>query len=182
MILEHRSRPRPTRSNLSKGCGLYLPTQRTSVSCTCRSQACNRSTYAKCAANTCGMNTCIIELKELEVSWNEHLQKRGEGRVLLLPSGYPSRGDHGKRKTSAFPATSGRSVRPFVPERKSTPLFSCACTRFCGNAGAQEFQSESSAAGAAALAAQVKDVLRPISAIRRYTPALSVSVKERPWS
>ena len=43
------------------------------------------NTYAKCAANPCGMRTSkIIGLK---ASWNEHLQKKGGGEVLLLPSG-----------------------------------------------------------------------------------------------
>jgi hypothetical protein len=43
------------------------------------------NTYAKCAANPCGMRTSkIIGLK---VSRNEHLQKVGEGRELLLPTG-----------------------------------------------------------------------------------------------
>jgi hypothetical protein len=44
------------------------------------------NTYAKCAANPSGMRTSkIIGLK---TSWNEHLQKRGGGERLLLPSGH----------------------------------------------------------------------------------------------
>jgi hypothetical protein len=43
------------------------------------------NTYAKCAANPCGMRTSkIIELK---ASCNEHLQKNGGEGVLLLPTG-----------------------------------------------------------------------------------------------
>jgi len=42
------------------------------------------NTYAKSAANSCRMRTSkIIALK---VSYNEHLQKKGAGEVLLLPS------------------------------------------------------------------------------------------------
>jgi hypothetical protein len=97
------------------------------VGCTCNRNKMN--TYAKCAANPRAMNTCkIIGLK---VSWNEYLQKRGGGEILLLPSGYPRREGHGERITSAFPVTSGRFVRPSVPERKSTPSLSKACALFC---------------------------------------------------
>jgi hypothetical protein len=40
--------------------------------------------------------------------------------------------------TPAFPCTSTLFVLPFAKERKSTPLLSCACARFCGNGGCAE--------------------------------------------
>lgn len=41
----------------------------------------------------------------------------------------------GKKVTLAFPITSTLFLRSFAQERKSTPLFSAACTRFCRNGG-----------------------------------------------
>jgi hypothetical protein len=37
--------------------------------------------------------------------------------------------------TSTFPAPSALFVRSFTKERKSTPLLSCDCARFCRNSG-----------------------------------------------
>jgi len=85
------------------------------------------NTYAKCAANPCGIRTSkIIGLK---ASCNEHLQKNGgrEGfgcglysqpTQILLPS-----------------ALFVRSFRSSAPERKSTSVFSSACARSCRNGG-----------------------------------------------
>src|ERR1700722_11479806 len=95
MSVEHPRRPRPcsTGSNLS-----------------------GMSTYTKCVANPCVVNTCkIIELK---VSWNEHLQKIGGGEVLLLPSSSPRREGHGNRITSLLSITYVVFARSFVEMRR----------------------------------------------------------------
>ncbi len=38
-----------------------------------------------------------------------------------------------RKLTPAFPITPGLFLRPFTQERKSSPVFSCACARFCRN-------------------------------------------------
>ena len=40
-----------------------------------------------------------------------------------------------RKLTPAFPITPGLFLRPFTQERKSSPVFSCACARFCRNGG-----------------------------------------------
>lgn len=42
---------------------------------------------------------------------------------------------HAKNVTAAFPITSTLFLRSFAPERKSTPLVSCACALFWRNGG-----------------------------------------------
>jgi hypothetical protein len=42
--------------------------------------------------------------------------------------------------TLTFPVTSTPFVRSFAKERKSTPLFSCACALFCANVGVRQKQ------------------------------------------
>jgi hypothetical protein len=88
------------------GCGLYLqPAQirvrnrrqtgtegirRSTTRASALRQELNFSkmtTYAKRAANPCGMHT--YKIIGLKASWNEHLQKMGGGEHILLPSGYP---------------------------------------------------------------------------------------------
>ena len=72
------------------------------------------NTYAKCAANPCGMRTSkIIGLK---ASCNEHLQKMGVGKVLLLPTalqGSPSCGSTSLHLRQSHPR------RPNRPRRAS---------------------------------------------------------------
>ena len=67
------------------------------------------NTYAKGAANPCGMRTykiiglkaglytsrnfCVKYIIQLKVSCNEHLQKKGEGEDLSLPNGAEYRRD-----------------------------------------------------------------------------------------
>jgi hypothetical protein len=90
------------------------------------------NTYAKCAANPCGMRTSkIIGLK---ASCNEYLQKNGgRGGLLLLPSGHPrdanSKASRPSRKL-AFPVTSALLVRSFAKERKLSRFFSIGCALF----------------------------------------------------
>ncbi len=45
---------------------------------------------------------------------------------------------HRKNITPAFPFTSALLFRSFAQERKLTPLFSCACARFCRKWGYRE--------------------------------------------
>src|SRR5579862_2055987 len=45
---------------------------------------------------------------------------------------------HKQNITAAFPTTSPLFVRSFAQERKSTPLVSCACARFCRKWGCSE--------------------------------------------
>ena len=89
------------------------------------------NTYAKRAANPCGMRTSkIIGLK---VSWNEHLRKMGGGGGLFVTQRLPgsAKATASEYISSRFPTICALSA----PERKSTPLFSCVCARFGGNGG-----------------------------------------------
>jgi hypothetical protein len=96
------------------------------------------NTYIKCAANPCGMRT--YKIIGLKASCNEHLQKtRGRGS-LIVTQRPPTASAHSfsQQATTVFRVTSELFVRSFAKERKSTPLLSCACARFCGYVGVRE--------------------------------------------
>jgi len=91
------------------------------------------NTYARRAANPCGIRTSkIIGLK---ASCNEHLQKNGGRGALIVTQRLPPARRRRQANNLAFPVTSALLVRSLAKRRKSTPLFSCACARFCEKVG-----------------------------------------------
>jgi hypothetical protein len=102
-----------------------------------RSNPSKMNTYAKYAAKPRTM--CTSKIVGLKASCNEHLRKNGgRGRSYCYPAATRatrSRQQAWLPRNFAFPVTSALLVRSFAQERKSTPLLSCACARFCRYGG-----------------------------------------------
>ncbi len=91
------------------------------------------NTYAKCAANPCGMNTSkIIGLK---VSYNEHLQINGGTEKLWLPSNHPCAKSMASRPSGSSPFQPlPRSCFALLHKSKVSPLcFHILTNCFCRN-------------------------------------------------